>query len=1344
MSFQIVLKKKYSTLLAIGGLFVICVISFHQLLFSGEIVNATDIITQQYFWNVFIKENLFADPSFRTWLPYVNAGTPFSGGLDLLFRPLSFLTLLIFPVHVAINYEIVMYLFLLGLFMYFFMRETGVSSLSAFLAALFLMLNGEIVSLINAGHVNKIGAIFPTTLVFWAFEHALRRKTLSAFLLTGVALGFEFWQGHVQISYYLCIAIGIYFLVRVGILCKQKKTFAPLRKLTVYALLMVLVFLLLSAVSFLPMLSFAGVSERAQGVSYEFATSWSMPPEELITYFIPGFFGLRRLNYDDDEDIIPYWGRMPFTQTGRYFGLLPLLFMLFALCFVRNKHVLTLAVLALVVLLLGMGKYIPTYQILYNYAPGFNMFRVPQSILFLFAFATSGLAGFGAEWLLSDFAESKEKRLRIFLLVGIAIFLFSWLITIVLPQGSDTLISWFSEALQRKGADSTAAADRLKNIFTGLLQFNVLFGIALFVPGLRLVKHIRLRWFIAAIILMYLGDIWLFNEKYIDTIPIEDSIYISENDAIRYCKTDPGLYRVLPRLNAPATYNVANKYLYHKLYSVSGYEAVGVQYYNEYLRQMSLGTRLVDLLNIKYIILPKGVQFDDQSVEVGNVIGPYKVVMDTDAMLLENLNYLPRAFPVHNAHVLKTRDEIFSTLLHPEFNPGEVVILEENPNVTMSPERIPSSQSHVEITQYVNRTIQLKASMASEGFLVLSEKYYPGWKAYVNGRQTKIYKANYTLQAIFLPKGQYEVLFAYQPNQFIVGFGITMITCISLAGFVMYKKTSQGRLSRNIHIKTEQLLQKIRPIYYSKRLLWGIIAVGILLHTSQYIFNRSLHIDEVSLALNIIDRSFSGLLQPLDSHQGAPIGFLMLEKFLVHLFGNSEYVLRLFPFLSGILAVILFSRVAPYFIRPAGVPVALIFFVLSEQLIIFSSTVKQYSSDVFFALLIFIIAIRLQSKKFIFPEIALFAIIGSVAVFCSHPAVFVLAGVGLSLLLSCVLGKEWGKMGRLVIAGIFWGLSFFIIYTVSLRHLQNDEYLLNFWAGAFLPFPPSSLSEVLWFPKFFIEFAGYAIGLSQIIFHAIQSHSVFKLLTIVYNLITSPEKSPLAVTINMLIFGITWLALYLATCCIAFVGSITIFSRDKQKFSFLIVPICFAFLASVLHKFPLAQRLLLFLIPSAILFLGEGIVQIKKKSSSFTVCVLASLLLAYPLLSANYHLIRPRTDQEIRPVIQYIKEHEQKGDVLYVYYGAQGPFKYYSKRFDFSDKSYIKGVSSRNDWNNYVKDIEPFRGKKRVWLLFSHVFGYEESFFLQYLDRIGGKRLDTIQYPKASAYLYDLSSGSYQ
>jgi hypothetical protein len=1335
------LLQKYTTWFAISGLLLICLIVFHQPLFSGEIVNATDILTQQYFWNVFTKENLLKDPCFTTWLPYINAGSPAGGGLDLIFRPISLLTLLIFPIHIAINYEIVMYFFLLGIGMYFYLRELNLSQLSAFLAALFFMLNGEIVTLINAGHVNKIGAIFPVPLVFWALERALQRRTLTAFLLTGAALGFQFWQGHVQISFYLCIAVGIYYLIRVGLLYKQERNSKQIAKLTVYALLMVLVFLLLSAVEFLPLISFAQVSERSEGVSYEFATSWSMPPEELVTYLIPGFFGLRRLNHDEDEQIVPYWGRMPFTQTGRYFGILPLLLLILGLCFVRNKHVLTLSVLAVIVLLLGMGRYIPIYQLLYDYVPGFNKFRVPQMILFLFAFATSGLSGFGVEWLLSDFSEAKEQRLRIFLVVLVAVCLLSWVITLLLPQIKDVLIAYFQGAFSRKGGNPEIVAARFQNIVKGFLWFNLMLGAALLILSLRLAKNVRVEWVTSAIIVGFLVDIWVFNEKYIDTVPLAGSIYINENDVIRYCKNDPGLYRILPLTDEPETYATFNKYIYYKLFSVSGYEAVGVQYYNDYLKNMALGTRLIDLLNIKYIILPKGVMFNDQPVEVGKIIGPYKIVMDADAVLLENLNYLPRTFPVHHAYVLKPQ-EILSALSHPAFNPREAVFLEEYPNVAMTPENIPSSSSKAEITYYFNRSIQIQASMATDGFLVLSEKYDPGWKAYVEGQPTRIYKANYTLQAIFLPKGQHIVTFAYQPTQFIVGFGITTITGFCLLGILLYRKKFQGRLPLMSQARIEQLFQRIRSLYYSNKVLWGIIGFGIVLHLVQYLFNRSLHVDEASLALNIMRRSFAGLLRPLDDHQGAPIGFLMIEKFLVHLFGDSEYILRLFPFFSGVLTIILFAQIAPYYLRRFAVPLALGFFVLSEQLIVFSSTVKQYSSDVLFAVLMYVVMRRLRSKRLTISAIATVSIVGALAVWCSHPVVFVLAGIGTSVAIFCAVRKEWTKIGQLLFIYSWWGLSFFGFYVVSLRHLGNDEYLADFWKGAFLHFPPLSIADARGIIELCIDFIGYALGFSQAIFDTFQFHSLFRLIPAIAHLVNSPTE-PVSTKAGFLLFGITWSLLFFTATVIVLIGSISLFLRDKEKFWLLISPALFTLLASGLHKFPLGERLLLFLIPSVILLLGEGITGIREKTRKTGPLIglaLIGILIIYPGLFASYHLLNPRTDQELRPVIQYVKQHEQEGDVLYIYYASQGVFKYYAKRFHFHENDYIAGIFSRDTWNNYIRDLDQLRGKKRIWLIFSHVFGSEELFFLQYLDSIGGKRLEAFQRPKASAYLYDLGS----
>jgi len=182
----------------------------------------------------------------------------------------------------------------------------------------------------------------------------------------------------------------------------------------------------------------------------------------------------------------------------------------------------------------------------------------------------------------------------------------------------------------------------------------------------------------------------------------------------------------------------------------------------------------------------------------------------------------------------------------------------------------------------------------------------------------------------------------------------------------------------NLEIK--KLFSKANISYDSKRLLWIIICFGIILRFIQYLYNRSLWFDEAMLTFNIINRSFSELFQPLNYGQAAPFGFLIIEKLLIRTFGNSEYVLRLFPFLCGIISVFLFCRVAVYYIEKRAVPIALGLFAISGPLIYYSSEVKQYSSDVTIALLLYWVAIYIQSKKLTIPCIAIFGVIGAVSI----------------------------------------------------------------------------------------------------------------------------------------------------------------------------------------------------------------------------------------------------------------------------------------------------------------------------------------------------------------------------
>lgn len=252
------------------------------------------------------------------------------------------------------------------------------------------------------------------------------------------------------------------------------------------------------------------------------------------------------------------------------------------------------------------------------------------------------------------------------------------------------------------------------------------------------------------------------------------------------------------------------------------------------------------------------------------------------------------------------------------------------------------------------------------------------------------------------------------------------------------------------HFSKTQFSQRLTSLFSSPLLLWVIICFGILVRLVQYLYNRSLWADEAVLALNIVNRTYLELLQPLDYEQGAPLGFLMVEKLAVQLFGNNEYALRLFPLLSGIISLLLFYFLAKRFIPRLAIPTALALFASLPHLVYYASEVKQYSTDVMIALLSCLVAMQLRRPKLNPAQIITISIVGAIAIWFSHPAVFVLAGVGTPSLLVCITRRETRIISKLGIC-FTWILSFAVFYFISIRSLGSSKELLQSWQrkGAF-------------------------------------------------------------------------------------------------------------------------------------------------------------------------------------------------------------------------------------------------------------------------------------------------------
>jgi hypothetical protein len=239
---------------------------------------------------------------------------------------------------------------------------------------------------------------------------------------------------------------------------------------------------------------------------------------------------------------------------------------------------------------------------------------------------------------------------------------------------------------------------------------------------------------------------------------------------------------------------------------------------------------------------------------------------------------------------------------------------------------------------------------------------------------------------------------------------------------------------------------------------WSVVLAGLLLRIMHYLGDRSLCLDEAMLALNILDRSPFDLMRPLDCNQGTPPLFLLLVDATTVLLGPDELVLRLVPLFASIVGIFPFFLIAINFTHKKYLPAQMFIFCFSYQVVYFSQEAKQYSVDISIALGLSYTYMRLlTSDRYTKVYLIILCVAGCVTIWISHPAVFVLAGIGTSMLLLFGHGKSRFSFGIVVFIFVIWILNFIIYYLLFLRTLTSNADLISYWERR-TGFMPAALS----------------------------------------------------------------------------------------------------------------------------------------------------------------------------------------------------------------------------------------------------------------------------------------------
>jgi hypothetical protein len=502
----------------------------------------------------------------------------------------------------------------------------------------------------------------------------------------------------------------------------------------------------------------------------------------------------------------------------------------------------------------------------------------------------------------------------------------------------------------------------------------------------------------------------------------------------------------------------------------------------------------------------------------------------------------------------------------------------------------------------------------------------------------------------------------------------------------------------------------------SRWLHLGILSVGVLLRVARYLSDRSLWLDEAYLALNLMNRSYSGLTGTLDFGQGGPLGFLLAEKVILDVLGDGERALRLLPFAAGIASLFLFYGIARRVLTPLAVPFALALFAVGEPFVDYSVMLKHYSFDLAVALaLVYILLRAVEQPAFQLRHALLLTAAGAAAVWLSHPAAFVLAGVGAGLIAALLIRGDRRGLVTLTVPFAAWLVSFGAMFAVTLRN--------------------------------FAGLAESATGFASIF--------------------GSPHRNLFMMFRDANLDLLHWSADGLAPA-VALIGVVAMWSQRNRPWVVAGgVMVAATLAAGYLGLYAVGQRFILFLVPFAVLCLAEGAVRLvgalpRNLAATFAV-LLAGVVLLPPIARAAGDLRGVREREQIEPALAYLGERWRDGDALYVSSGAQYALRYYLECSACGDavsprlRAALRVLRPRGGANQRARalvsatpaveigysrrpvDITPLVGRPRVWVLFTHYWPLSTWDVLEPLTELGRVLECSPVRGKAFTCLYDLS-----
>jgi hypothetical protein len=768
------LTERFPNLTA-GALYsAIVALVFYRFWGGAFLINEMSDARSGYAFRSFAAQYLKSHGRLPLWDPYIFGGLPFAAGHGDALYPTAILRLLL-PVDTGISLGFMLHVALAGLFMFIFLRALRLDWGPSFVGGLAYMLGGQVISMVSPGHDGKlfVSALLPLMLMF--LYQAVTAGRWQRYLCFGVVVGMSLLTAHYQMTYYALMAAGFYWAYLVFLSGERPAAHAPGWAFASFVGALVLGFGL-AAAQLAPFAEYIRFSPRGAGegasTGWAFATSWSMPPDELLNAVWPRFSGILQ----------DYWGRNPFKLHSEYIGVAVLMLATLGFQLTERRRMAWFFVfLGVYGCLFAFGGYTPFYYLPYYLLPGIKLTRAAGMIFVLTAFSAAVLAGFGLQALATQWTTLNRRPL------------FWWAGAMAVAALLAVAGGW------RVLMDAVAQPERFDAVAANYATFRLdsfrvlLVALALLAAAWR-APSVRVALWAAGLIIGL--DLWSIERRFIQWSPPAAQTFAADT-VIHTLQADPETFRVLPVGPYRDTYLMAQG-----LRTVLGYHGNELHRFDELAggknAWRNLGNpNLWKLLAVKYIVLADTVN----APGLVRQLGPVPAAGESRPVYLYRIEAAaPFAYMVREA--IHTPDEqAVGTLMDPRFDPRRLLLVPPDAPAGVTtlralPDTVPGRVS-TEADEGGEYRFTIQSPPDAPAYLFIAENYYPDWRAEVDGHSVPVLRAQYSLMAVPLAAGSRAVHLVYASAWDRAGWLISLTVVVGLfiaAGLSLVK----GREPRSV------------------------------------------------------------------------------------------------------------------------------------------------------------------------------------------------------------------------------------------------------------------------------------------------------------------------------------------------------------------------------------------------------------------------------------------------------------------------------------------------------------------------------------------------------------------